>query len=75
MVEHPLHEPIKIILKEISKRTNEAAQIAKAALACAEAGSVNEASTLSMDIEQVIFEAGRLQDAVSLLNRLSKESL
>ena len=75
MDKHQLDEPIKIILKEISKRTIEAAQIAKAALACAEAGSVNEASTLSMDIEQVIFEAGRLQDAVSLLNRLSKESL
>jgi len=25
------------------------------------------------DIEQLIYEAGRLQDAVSLLNRLSRE--
>jgi len=26
-----------------------------------------------MDIEQLIYEAGRLQDAISLLNRLSRE--
>jgi hypothetical protein len=26
-----------------------------------------------MDIEQIIYEAGRLQDAASLLNRLSRE--
>ena len=26
-----------------------------------------------MDIEQLIYEAGRLQDAASLLNRLSRE--
>jgi hypothetical protein len=29
--------------------------------------------TVSMDIEQLIYEAGRLQDAVSLLHRLSSE--
>jgi hypothetical protein len=26
-----------------------------------------------MDIEQLVYEAGRLQDAASLLNRLSRE--
>jgi hypothetical protein len=29
--------------------------------------------TISMDIEQLIYEAARLQDAASLLNRLSRE--
>jgi len=29
--------------------------------------------TVSMDIEQIIYETGRLQDAASLLNRLSHE--
>jgi hypothetical protein len=29
--------------------------------------------TVSMDIEQLVYEAARLQDAASLLNRLSKE--
>jgi hypothetical protein len=31
------------------------------------------AQTISMDIEQIIYEAGRLQDAASLINRLSRE--
>jgi hypothetical protein len=49
------------------------ARIAKAAEACALAGSVAEGVSISMDTEQRIYEAGRLQDAASLLNRLSRE--
>jgi hypothetical protein len=64
---------ITIMLTEISSKLNEAARIAKAAEACALAGSVAEGVTVSMDIEQLIYEAGRLQDAVSLLHRLSGE--
>jgi hypothetical protein len=64
---------IKIVLAEIHSKLNEAARIAKAAEACALAGSVTEAVTVSMGIEQLIYEAGRLQDAASLLNRLSLE--
>ena len=64
---------IKIVLTEINSKLNEAARIAKAAEACALAGSVAEGVRISMDIEQLIYEAGRLQDAVSLLNRLSRE--
>ena len=64
---------ITIVLTEIHSKLNEAARIAKAADACALAGSVTEAVTVSMGIEQLIYEAGRLQDAASLLNRLSLE--
>ena len=64
---------ITIILSEIHTKLAEATQIAKAAEACATAGSLTEAVTVSMDIEQLIYEAGRLQDAASLLNRLSRE--
>ena len=64
---------IKIVVIEIHSKLNEAARIAKAAEACALAGSVAEDVRVSMDIEQLIYEAGRLQDAVSLLNRLSRE--
>jgi hypothetical protein len=64
---------ITIILTEIHLRLDEAARIAKAAEACAVAGSVDGGVTVSMDIEQIIYEAGRLQDAASLLNRLSRE--
>jgi hypothetical protein len=55
----------KIVLTEIHSKLNEAARIAKAAEACALAGSVTEAVTVSMDIGQLVCEAGRLQDAAS----------
>ncbi len=64
---------ITIILKEIHIRLDEAARIAKAAEACTLAGSIAEGVTVSMDIEQIMYETGRLQDAASLLNRLSQE--
>jgi len=65
--------PIRSVLTEIHSKLNEAARIAKAAEACALAGSVVEGVTVSMDIEQLIYEVGRLQDAASLLNRLSRQ--
>jgi hypothetical protein len=68
-----IEKAITIILTEIHLRLDEAARIAKAAEACAMAGSVAEGVTISMDIEQIIYEAGRLQDAASLLNRLSRQ--
>ena len=64
---------IRIVLAEIHSKLNEATRIAKAAEACALAGSVAEGVTVSMDIEQLVYEAGRLQDAASLPNRLSRE--
>jgi hypothetical protein len=64
---------IKIILGEIHSKLDEAARVAKAAEACAAAGAVAEGVSVSMDIEQLIYEAGRLQDAASLLNRLSHQ--
>ena len=64
---------IKIVPAEIHSKLNEAARIAKAAEACALAGSVAEGVVVSMDIEQLIYEAGRLQDTASLMNRLSRE--
>jgi hypothetical protein len=64
---------IRIILTEIHSKLDEAARIAKAVEACALAGSVAEGVAVSMDIEQLIYEAGRLQHAASLLNRLSRE--
>jgi hypothetical protein len=43
---------------------------ARATEACANAGSLDEALTISMEIELILYEAGRLQDAASLLNRI-----
>ena len=44
---------IRIVLTEIHSKLNEAARIAKAAEACALAGSVAEGVIVSMDIEQL----------------------
>ncbi len=52
-----INEAVKVCLSEIHSRLS-AARIAKAAEACASAGSVTEAVTVSMDIEQLNYEAG-----------------
>jgi hypothetical protein len=64
---------IRALMTETRSRLNDAARIAGAAEACALAGSIAEGVSVSMDIEQLIYEAGRLQDAASLLNRLSRQ--
>jgi hypothetical protein len=64
---------ITIILGQIHAKLDEAARIAKAADACVKMGAIAEGVAVSMDIEQLIYEVGRLQDAASLLNRLSGE--
>jgi hypothetical protein len=63
---------IKVCLKQININLAEASRIAQAAEACATAGSVSEGVKVSMDIEQLLYEAGRLQDAASLMNRIAK---
>jgi hypothetical protein len=67
-----MNEAIKICLHEIYSKLNEATRLARAAEACVLAGSVAEGVEVSMDIEQLIYEAGRLHDAVSLMHRLSR---
>lgn len=67
-----MNESIKICLGEIRSRLDEAASIARAAEACAMAGGIAQGIEVSMDIEQLIFDAGRLHDAVSLMHRLTR---
>jgi hypothetical protein len=68
-----LEPAIKLIITEIHTRLREAARIAKAAEACVQNGAISEGVEVSMDIEQLIYEAGRFQDAASLLNRLTTD--
>jgi hypothetical protein len=63
---------IKLIITEIHIKLDEAARIAKAAEAYANAGSITEGLEVLMDIEQLIYEAGRLHDAISLLGRMRR---
>ena len=64
-------QAIAMMLHAIQIRLEEAARIARAASACAQAGSFNEGVTLALDIEQGIHEAERLLDAASFLNRFA----
>ena len=73
MVKRDFDDAVTACFSKIHSRLAEATRIAKAAEACAQAGSVGEAVTISMDIEQLIYEAGRLHEAASLMNRLSQD--
>jgi hypothetical protein len=73
MDRNTIEPAIRSIMSEIRLKLDEAARVAKAAEVCALTGSIAEGVTVSMDIEQPIYEAGRLHDAASLLHRLSQE--
>lgn len=64
---------IRVYLSEIRKRLDSAASIAKAAEVCAQSGEIDKAVEVSLDIEELAYEASRLLEAASLLNRLSQE--
>lgn len=67
-----LHQAIGVCLDEINVNLSEASRIARAAAACVAAGSVAEGIEVSMDIEQLLYEASRLHDAICLMNRISR---
>jgi hypothetical protein len=62
----------KAYLAEISQRLNEAASIAKAAQACADAGNTKQEMAIALDVEQLVYEVNTLLNAASLINRISK---
>jgi hypothetical protein len=64
---------IKAYLKEIHIRLDQAASIAKAANAGAEAGNADKGVQVALDVEELIHEATRLLDAATLINRLAKQ--
>lgn len=67
-----MNEAIKVCLREICGKLDEATRLARAAEACVLAGSIAEGIEVSMDIEQLIYDAGRLHDAVSLMHRITR---
>lgn len=60
-------------LGEISSRLTDAAAIARAALACAEAGSEREALRIAMELDEHLFEAKTLHGAVIMIGRLQRD--
>lgn len=60
-------------LSEMRKRLEKAAEIARAADACAMAGSIDAAVEDSFDVEQLIYEATALLSATSLMNKIRQD--
>ena len=61
-------------LSEMRKRLDKAAEIARAADACAIAGSIDAAVEVSFDVEQLIYEVTTLLNATSLMNRIRQDN-
>jgi hypothetical protein len=62
----------KAYLAEIPQRLDEAASIAKAAQACADAGNTKQGVAIALDVEQMVNEVNTLLNTASLINRISK---
>jgi hypothetical protein len=54
------------------QRLDEAASIARAAQACADAGNIEKGVEIALDVEQLVYEVETLLNAASLINRISK---
>jgi hypothetical protein len=61
---------LKVYLKEMRERLEQAASIAKAAEACAKTGNVEKGIEIALDIEQLIYEVNTFLNAASLINRV-----
>lgn len=65
---------IRIYLDEIVTRLTDAAAIAKAAVACAEAGATREALRIALDLDEILSEATTLHSALILVGRLQRNA-
>ena len=61
---------LKMHVAEMRTRLDQAATIAKAAEACAEAGNVSKAIEIALDIEQILYEVTTLLNAASMMRRI-----
>ena len=72
MDQNTLEITIKAYLKEMRERPDQAASIARAAQACANAGNVEKGIEVALDVEQLIYEVNTFLNAASMINRISK---
>lgn len=63
---------IRGYLDEISGRLNEAAAIAKGAVACSAGGSDREALRIALDLDELLSEATTLHAAMRLVGRMQR---
>lgn len=61
---------IKAFVEEIVELVEQAASVAKAAQACADAGNVGKAVQIALGIEEPLYEANALLNAASLIKRI-----
>ena len=69
---HMPEATIKAHVTQMRERLDQAAGIAKAAQACVEAGNVEKAIEIALDLEQLIYEVTTFLNAASLMNRIYK---
>jgi hypothetical protein len=67
-----LEATIKAYLKEMRGRLDQAAGIARAAEACAEAGNIPKAVEIALDLEQILYEVNTFLNAASMMHRIWK---
>ena len=63
---------LKLHVRGMRERLDQAAGIAKAAETCAEAGNIEKAIEIALDVEQLIYEVNTFLNAASLMNRVYK---
>jgi len=67
-----LDATLKMHLAEMRERLDQAAGIARAAEACANAGNIEKAIEIALDVEQLIYEVNTFLNAASMINRLGR---
>jgi hypothetical protein len=65
-----LEATLKAHLSEMRQRLDQAVSIAKAAETCAEAGNIEKAIEIALDVEQLMYEVNTFLNAASLMNRI-----
>jgi hypothetical protein len=69
---HILEATLKLHIREMRERLEQAAGIARVAQTCAEAGNLDKAVEIALDVEQLIYEVNTFLNAASMMNRLGK---
>lgn len=73
MDEAVLNVTVTMSLREIRRRLDEVASIAKAAEACAAAGNIQKGVEIVLDVEQFLYEVSTFLNAASLMHRLHRD--
>ena len=67
-----LEVTLKVHLSEMRDRLDSAASIGAAANTCAEAGNIQKAIEIALDVEQLVYEVNTLLNSASLIHRIYK---